>query len=155
MNLEELMEDPEVRRKREVAMQKLRPIVIKILDKIVEEAQDGLEDAAIDCLVEAGFDPVDEESGESSEEINAWMELAENCLDEATAFWHHRSTGPVYALVSFDVDTGNRMECEFFMDKPRTGSTPAENWPTWFRVFEGNVNGGDSVVVDSRGASFG
>jgi hypothetical protein len=150
------MEEQELRKRRGQAMQKIRPMVIKELNKIMEEhdVMETLEDSIIEALVDAGIDaPCDPD--EDPEGVDQAIGLVQDCVDEATAFWHHTCTGPVYALVSFDVETGNRMECEFFMGRPRTFDTPAENWPSWFRVYEGNVNGGDSVIVDSRGAAFG
>jgi hypothetical protein len=153
------MNAEELRRRREVAMQKARPTILKLLEKNMETMADALEDAAMDCLVDAGFDPVDEEDGDngpSREALDEWMGLVQSVVDETTKFWHQSEASPVWVLLSYDRDNGTRgLEVEIFGKRPRTWEGGDENWAQWFRVYEGNINGGDSVLGDARGANFG
>jgi len=146
-------ERTEIERRKEVALQKLRPLVCKELDKMLDAALENLEDDAEGFLIEAGFDPGEIET---DEEIDEWAGLIDEILGEAAKYWHGSAHGPVWALISFNPERGiYGLDLEFFGSRPRTGSTPAENWPEWFRVYEGNLDGGDSAIVDRRGANFG
>jgi hypothetical protein len=141
-------------KQRKEAMQKLRPIVCKILDETLEKAKEGLEDAAIDCLVEAGIDmPLDPDADAAG--VDEAIGLTEKALDDAIHHWLGSRLGPVWAVLGFDEENGVRgLEVEFFSRRPQTYNDPS-NWPKWFRVYEGNLDGGDSIICDSRGANFG
>lgn len=58
-----------------------------------------------------------------------------------------KATGTVWVVITLHVGTVHKVE--FFSERPRTpdvGGDP-ENWPTYYLVYEGNVDGWDSVLV--------
>ena len=57
----------------------------------------------------------------------------------------------VWVVVSRKSD--GQLEVEIFGDRPHTDNDPS-NWPTQFEVYEGNVNGGDSLLVETRGGQL-
>lgn len=142
-------------RRKEVAMQTIRPLVCKELDKMLENFEEGIEDNVIEALVDAGIDhPIDPDA--DAEAVDEAIGLVQSCIDEAAHYWHGNRHGPVWVLVSFDGEKGiHGIEVEVFGDRPRTWEGGTDNWPGWFRVYEGNIDGGDTVIADSRGANFG
>ena len=153
MEHEDLMN---LERRREVAMQKIRPMVSKALDKMIERFEEEIEDQIIEALVDEGIDaPLDPDS--NPEAIDESLGMVQKCIDEAVKYWHGSEHGPVYVLVGFNSETGGvkGLEVEIFGDRPRTWENLDDNWPKWFRVYCGNIDGGDSVLGDARGANFG
>jgi hypothetical protein len=61
---------------------------------------------------------------------------------------HDEGGAAVWVLVSRR-DNGE-MEVEIFGSRPHTDNHP-DNWPPQFQLFEGNINGGDSVLIEDRG----
>jgi hypothetical protein len=58
----------------------------------------------------------------------------------------------VWVLVS--QRENGELEVEIFGDRPRTDNDPdgtGGNWPENFELYEGNINGGDSVLIETRG----
>lgn len=146
----------DLERRRKVAMQTIRPLVFKKLDQMIERFEEEIEDSIIEALVDAGIDaPIDPDSDPQA--IDESLSMVERCTDEAVKYWHGSSHGPVWVLVGFNSDTGGvrGLEIEVFGDRPRTWENRDDNWPQWFRVYEGNIDGGDTVVGDARGANFG
>jgi hypothetical protein len=141
-------------RRKEVAMQKIRPMVMKELDKMLENFEEGVEDSVIEALVDAGIDyPIDPDA--DPEAVDAAIGLVQSCIDESTKFWHGTCHGPVWVLLSFNNDSGIKgLEVEVFGDRPRTWENGG-NWPQWFRVYTGNIDGGDTTIGDAKGANFG
>jgi len=151
-----MMDSEELERRKEVAMRTIRPMVCKELDKIMQEhdVMETLEDSVIEALVDAGIDaPVDPDA--DPEGVDQAIELVQQCVDEATKFWHGDCHGPVWVLLGFNNDAGIKgLEVEIFGDRPHTWEHGGE-WPDWFRVYEGNIDGGDTVIGDAKGANFG
>lgn len=57
--------------------------------------------------------------------------------------------GTVWAVISLQGEGGEVHEVEFFSERPRTpdvGGDP-DNWPRYYLVYEGNLDGGDSILV--------
>jgi hypothetical protein len=137
----------------EQAKQGARLNMLKLLEKNIETMKETLEEVADDCLHDAGFrcDFDDDTSGAMDE----WLEMQTQLIEEAVRYWHASELGEIWAMLSYDPDNGTRgLEVEFFRDCPATYKD-VENWPRWFRVYEGNIDGGDSIVSDARGANFG
>lgn len=57
------------------------------------------------------------------------------------------ATSTVWAVISPD-DRGG-VEVEYFSTRPNTPDIGGEpgNWPPTYQVFEGNIDGGDSILV--------
>lgn len=147
-------EKADLERRKEVAMQKIRPMICKKLDAAIDRIEEDVEELVVDELVEAGIDaPI---LDPDSEEADAAMELVQECMDEAIKYWAGSKHGPVWVMLSFDNDAGIKgLEVEVFGDRPRTWNGDPGAWPCWFRVYEGNIDGGDTIIADSRGANFG
>lgn len=143
----------DLEKRREVAMQTIRPAVYKKLEELMRQASEEFEDEIIEALVDAGIDaPLG--SG-NIQEIDEAISLVRKCWDDAAKYFHGSEHGPVWVLVSWDPENSrsNGLEVEVFGDRPKTWQGP--DWPDWFRVFEGNIDGGDTVRGDARGVAFG
>jgi hypothetical protein len=137
----------------EHAKQNARLTMLKLLEQNMETMLETLEEVADDCLHDAGFrTDLDDQSGAA---MDAWIELQQEVMGEAVRYWHASELGEIWAMLSYDSKNGQRgLELEFFRDCPTT-YRDAQNWPSWFRVYEGHLDGGDSIVSDARGANFG
>lgn len=145
------MDDMEKRRNK--AMQTIRPLVCEKLDEMLEKVSEDLEDQIIEALVDAGIDaPL---GGGSIAEIDEAIGLVRKCFDDGAHYWEGSRHGPVWVLVSWNPENSrtNGLEVEVFGDRPQTWN--GEHWGEWFRVFEGNIDGGDTVRGDARGVAFG
>lgn len=147
--------DDITKRKVDKAMQKVRHIVCEKLDQMLEEAKEEVEDEIIEALVDVGIDaPITDLTSQAADEA---IRMTDQCFEEAAKYWHGSKHGPVWVLVSWDPENSrsNGLEVEVFGDRPRTFDGDPRNWPDWFRVFEGNIDGGDTVRGDAKGVSFG
>ena len=59
----------------------------------------------------------------------------------------------VWAVITPTMDGTGEIEVEFFSVRPNTPDVGGEpnNWPTHYEVYEGNLDGGDSVLVGRGG----
>lgn len=150
------MEHEELEKRREVAMRTIRVQAFKKLDEMITRFEEDFEDSVIEALVDAGIDaPIDPDSNPQA--IDESLGMVQRCMDDAVKYWHGRCHGPVWVLVSWDPENtrSHGLEVEVFGDRPKTYDGDPNNWPDWFRVFEGNINGGDTVRGDAKGVSFG
>ena len=118
------MDDREFEKRKNQAMQKIRPMICKELDKVFDnlDLDELFEDEIIEALVDAGIDmPLDPDA--DAEGVDQAIGQVQKCIDEATYWWHTERIGPVWAVVSFDPENGlHGLECEFFSERPRTAT---------------------------------
>jgi hypothetical protein len=129
-----------------------RQQVIKVLDGKIKEAEETASDILDDAAAELGYVDVDDD-GERERNYEAYLGLESEVIEEA----HHQlgitlMGATVWVLVSFHPDSG--MQVEIFGERPHTADGDRNNWPKWFRLYEGNINGGDSILVDARGETI-
>jgi len=81
-----------------------------------------------------------------------YAEVQKFC-DEVKKQFALEQIGTTFVYVAFDPIYGTHVE--LFSERPRTQShgdpSDPENWGKWYRVYEGNINGGDSIQVDALG----
>lgn len=137
------------------AHQLMRQKALGILREKLKEAEDVLYDVADDCLEEAGFllDFEKFEAGDA-EEVDSWGDKQTELIEDVIRNFHASEIGPIWAMLSWQPDFV-RLDLEFFSGRPKTANGDPDAWPEWFRVYCGNLDGGDSVQEDSRGGSFG
>jgi hypothetical protein len=102
-----------------------------------------------DLACDLGLGPVEDEV-QSEKRYDEYCGLEADVIDQAKKqFGQNMMGNMVWAVVSFSPQVG--VEVEFFGDRPHTADGDPSNWPKWFRVYEGNINGGDSILTDARG----
>lgn len=124
-----------------------RVAMVKRLEKLMDSLEDELEEMAEEAMLT--IDPPSEVENPTDEQILAYAGKIENLKDEAIRQFHTEALGRVWAMVSFSPDEG--MEVELFGNRPKTADGDPSNWPVWFRVYEGELNGGDTFLVDKVG----
>ena len=122
--------------------------VLKVLEAKLKEAEDTARDILDDAAAELGYVDTDDDQ-EREKNYEAYLHLEGEIIDRA----HTQLAGQllkegVWAMVSFSPEAG--MEVELFSERPHTNNG-LSNWPRWYRVFEGNLDGGDSSCIDQRG----
>jgi hypothetical protein len=119
---------------------------------------DGLEEVLSDMAEEAllklnpGGIPDDFAPDAETEAIDRWYDKIQDFVDQVKRQFIVGETNPVSILVSFDPIYGTHVE--LFSSRPHTQNHPLndpENWGKWYRVYEGNIDGGDSILVDALG----
>jgi len=135
--------------------QKKRELKVKMMgmleDKVGELTEvfgDMIDDLAAEMGI--GPDPDEERSSANYDEYCGLEADIEDAAKRQFGLKLHGST--VWGLLSFNPEFG--VELEFFGDRPHTADGDRNNWPKWFRLYEGNINGGDSIIVDARGEGF-
>ena len=122
--------------------------VLKVLEKKIEEAEDTARDILDDVAAELGYVDADDVL-KSDGNYEAYLALEQEIIEQA----YRQLAGQllkegVWAMVALSPEAG--MEVELFSERPHTKNHPS-NWPKWYRLFEGNLDGGDSICIDSRG----
>ena len=127
-----------------------RARMVKELLKMIDSWEETLEDIAEEAIFDIN-PPADLETTDDTD-INAHYDKVQGLIGEAVRQFHVEALGPIYALVSQAPESG--IELEFFSDRPHTANGDPDNWPKWFRVYEGNLDGGDTVMVDALGTGW-
>jgi hypothetical protein len=131
--------------------------VWEMMARKLEEADEAIEDYLTDQYVEL-FRPdlEDEPTPEALQWIQDRRRGAESRLVLQTL-----KRGTVWAMGTLNVDphakppthAGVRLyDWEFYDERPRTPlwdpTSSWENWPLWYVLYEGEINGGDSVLIE-------
>lgn len=127
--------------------------MIPVIEAEFEKLKENLEELADEILLDAGFDKNLLDDDPSQEDMDRWFGLQERLVKAAVDHWLTGEVSPVCVYLGYDPVHGTHVE--LFSKRPRTQShgdpSDPENWGKWYRVWEGNIDGGDSVLVDSLG----
>lgn len=90
------------------------------------------------------------EDEEAYAELKAFCEEQRETNVKSALGGDGKSTGTVWVLITPDA-TGESTEVEIFSERPKTigmGGDPG-NWPLTYWVYAGNIDGGDSQVLET------
>ena len=134
-------------RKRAVKVRMMRMLEAKVKE-LDDVFGDMIDDLAGDLYIAPREDP-EQDAKNFAEYVKLQEEVTEAAFKQ---FAWNLIGSEVWGLLSFHPEVG--VELEFFSERPHTADGDRENWPKWFRLYEGNVDGGDSIIVDARGEGF-
>lgn len=131
----------------------MRVKMVKMMEDKIKELDDVLGDMLDDLAADLDYGPGQDTEDQEAEAFANYCDLQEEVQDAAIRqFGTKLMGGTVWAMLAFDPEYGVHME--FWDERPHTADGNPENWPKWFRLYEGNINGGDSILVDSRGRNL-
>lgn len=129
------------------ALTECRLAIAKEMEKLIETAEAGWEDMVENAALAAGIDP---KTDGTDEDMDNWMGMIDQVVGEAKKQIALDIINPIWALVTPVFGEKHIFDCEFFSEKPRYEEFPENFGDAPFLVYEGNINGGDSIETAVR-----
>ena len=137
---------------RDQKKRELKVKMMKMLEDKIEELDETFAYMVDDLAAELDLGPSGDERLDEAR-FQEYEALEDDVVHQAKKqFGEKLMGGTIWAIYSHHPEHG--IHVEFFDERPHTADGDRRNWPKWFRVYEGDINGGDSILVDRRGRNF-